>query len=101
MLNISRDSVSNILKQRNVPIKWDIHEFGKRNQELYGKKCIALDKTTKSPIKTFASLREAARYIIELGLSKDKEPGIKTHIHNVCEGKRKTAYGFIWKYLDS
>lgn len=26
--------------------------------------------------------------------------GIGVHISDVCKGKRKTAYGYIWKYAD-
>ena len=101
MLNISIDSVSHILKQNDIPIELNVTRLNELNRKLYGKKCIALDKNTMLPIKTFASLREAARYVIEMKISSDRETGIKSHIHQVCENKRKSAYGFIWKYLDS
>ncbi len=42
-------------------------------------------------LATYSSLREAAKAI-----GKD---GGASHINHVCQGKRKTAYGFIWKYV--
>lgn len=44
-------------------------------------------------IQVFPSANKAAE-----GLGKDKNAG--RNIRLVCEGKRKTAYGFGWKYLD-
>lgn len=44
-------------------------------------------------IKTFLSAKEAIRE----GLHKTDGD---SHIRDVCKGKRKTAYGYIWKYAD-
>ena len=50
-------------------------------------------------IKTFPSIKNAA---IELGILKSpKDRGCTSHISDVCKNKRKTAYGYIWKYADS
>ena len=42
-------------------------------------------------IATFSSITEA-------GLAMGTNNG--THISDVCKGKRKTAYGYKWKYLE-
>lgn len=42
-------------------------------------------------IKTFPSLSAAAREINTKGIS---------HISDVCKGKRKTAYGYKWKFAE-
>ena len=40
-------------------------------------------------IQSFPSAHEAARYINKKGVS---------HITDACKGKRKTAYGYIWRF---
>ena len=48
---------------------------------------------------SFNSLSEAANYLAEQNLcSKKSMSGVRGHISSVCKGKRKTAYGFVWKY---
>lgn len=49
---------------------------------------------TKSgePVREFVSMSEAARV---MGVSS------ASSIHGCCNGSRKTAYGFIWKYKDA
>ena len=42
-------------------------------------------------IKRFSSIREAARYV-------NKPKNGDSSIIYACQGKNKTAYGFIWKY---
>ena len=91
-LDIHPKTVSNILHSRNIKIKPSYK--------------ILLEKTGKPVdqysldgeyIQTFPSLMEAAK---ELGKIPDKKThrGATGHIADVCCGKRKTAYGYIWKY---
>ncbi len=47
-------------------------------------------------IKTFISMQEASRYITENTDFKGKNKTSK--IKAVCDGERKTAYGFEWRY---
>ena len=42
-------------------------------------------------------MRDAARWLKENNLAKGEERGIASHISDVCSGKRKSAYKFIWK----
>ena len=53
-----------------------------------GKKCVQLD-LKGNILKTFNCVSEAARYIKKSN----------SHICNCCNGKRKTAYGYRWKYM--
>lgn len=53
--------------------------------------CYMIDQTTNEIIKEFASRAEAARF---LGLDMHKGA---VNIGRVCNGKRKTAYGYKWK----
>ena len=47
-------------------------------------------------IKTFISMQEASRYITETTDFKGKNKTSK--IKSVCDGERKTAFGFKWRY---
>jgi len=88
----SSDSVKNILRMNNIPFS---HSADKRNQRIYGKSVLMLKDN--EILRAFPSYREAAKYVIELGLSKDSIDGVSSKIGQVCAGKRKTAYGFSWR----
>ena len=89
-LNISSDSVSIILKNKHI-------------MTLPGKDVSA--KITSKPvnqfdlqgnyIQTFTSAKAAADSLNKITKT---SRGASSHIADVCKGKRKTAYGFIWKY---
>ena len=60
------------------------------NKNKYGKLVIMYNKDTEKPIKVFNSLKEAGLFL-----------GDKTyafHIGKAARGKRKTAYGYKWRY---
>lgn len=91
-LGISPDSVHNILVQKNIPIK-----SGQQiNREKLSKMVNMYDKQ-HNYIQTFPSMIEAARFLIDNGYSKCKLTTIRYHISEVCQGKRKSAAGFIWE----
>lgn len=94
LLGICPDSVDNILK---------IKDEQKRSStdiiiEKYAKQLNMLD-LNGSYLRTFASAYEAARYLIQNGLTNCKLTTIKTHIVEVCKGKRKSAASFKWSYV--
>ncbi len=68
----------------------------KRARDLYGKKCQGVKNDV---IIEFNTMMDAARFIKEQNLSIDSISGIQTHIGQVCNGKRRTAYGFKWKFI--
>lgn len=86
-------TVSKCLQARGIDTSKDLE---KRNRDLYGKKCQGIKGDI---IIEFDSMMDAARYIIDQKLSVDTLGGIQTHIGQVCNGKRKTAYGYKWKYI--
>ena len=50
-------------------------------------------------IKSFSSSMEAARFIRPNASREDKNlTGVASHIMDVCKGKRKSAYGYFWKF---
>lgn len=62
-----------------------------------GKRTIMMD-TEGITLKTFVCLRDAGRYLVEVLRKTDSYRAANTHIAEACKGKRKTAYGYHWKY---
>ena len=94
LLNVDVNSIRNILRNYNIPIK-SSPELAK---ETFSKSIIMFSKNDEE-LQVFASLSDAARFIIKEGKSTDSIKGVVTHIGNVAKGKRQTAYGYKWKYL--
>ena len=61
----------------------------RRGRENIEKGIIMIDKDTEEEIKIFPSIQKAYDF---LGKSHSG------HIASVCNGKRKTAYGYKWRY---
>ena len=76
-------------------------EITKRGVQSISKKVLMLDKNNQV-LNTFNSIREAARYLIDI-LNKPSrlEGGYSTHISEVCRGIRKTCLGYKWQYLNN
>lgn len=53
----------------------------------------------ETEVGVFISAREAFRFLREIGITDARSDG-GTHINAVCNGRRKAAYGFKWKYLN-
>lgn len=94
LMNIHRDSVTNILKARKIPIK----SSQMINREQNGKIVQMFDKKTGIFIQSFSTTADAARWLIDNNYTNCKYTTIRYHISEVCAGKRKSAAGFIWKY---
>ena len=77
----SNDSVIKILKNRGLTTQ----DFIKNSCKTVA----MLDKNTEEILKIFPSAREASKFL-------NKTP---QHIRDVCLGKRKSAYGYKWRYL--
>lgn len=50
-------------------------------------------------IQTFSSVLEAAEFIKQSQNKECNKTGISVHIRQVANGKRKTAYGYKWKFV--
>ena len=92
--NCSVDGVTLVLESRKVKINWR-----NRAGEKTSKKVIMVDKDTDIELLTFPSQIEAMRYLIREGYTTTKSASsASSKISLVARGKRKTAYGFKWKY---
>ena len=96
ILNIHIDSVYKILKSNNIERK-SSQEISK---ECSSKPVYMLNKKDLRILKVFASMKEAAKYIQEQTNNNTDLRGMASHIREVCQGKRKTAYGYSWKFLN-
>ena len=96
LMNINRDSVAKVLKLRNIQIKTSGQVLSEKN----GKMVQMFDKKTKTFIRTFPTMMDAAKWLIDNNYTNCKNTTIRYHISEVCQGKRKSAAGFIWKYYN-
>jgi predicted transcriptional regulator len=95
ILGISPDSVSSILKQNNIPIL--------TSQEINAKKyskIVNMYDLQDNFLRSFSSISEAGRYLIDNNLTGCKHSTIRQHIAEVCMGRRITAAKFKWRYGD-
>lgn len=96
LCHCSADSVRKILKERKMEIISSTEISRRKNSKIINQ--FSLDGEF---IQSFKSLSDAARYIQSLKPeSRTGIGGIRTHISEVARAKRKTAYGFIWKYSE-
>lgn len=64
-------------------------EIISKGYAFQGKAVAKIDKNTNEILEVFSTSGEAGRSIGKTG----------QHIREVCKGKRKTAYGYKWKYI--
>ena len=90
-LNISTDSVHDILVANNIFVK-------SSGQIAQSKAYPILMIKDNQIIKRFNSSQDAAVYCIKNGLSKATVVHAQASILRVCYGGRKTAFGYVWQY---
>lgn len=91
-LGIHPDTVGYILKARNEKILSPSEVV----QKATGKIVNQYDLNGNF-IQSFPSVKAAAE---SLGKVTSTSNGATSHISDVCRGKRKTAYGYKWKFAD-
>ena len=95
ILNIDDHYCSDILKNHQIEVLSNSQVI----KNKYGVSVGMFDKETQVLLQTFSSYTEAGQWLINNGLSNCKESTIRTHISEVCNEKRKSAAGYIWKKL--
>ena len=87
-LNISADSVHNILTARSVPINYT---FNGKTVNMYDK--------NGDFIQSFATLSDAAHYLIDNEIARGKFTTVRYHISLAARSnKEKVRYGFRWNH---
>lgn len=79
--NINLKKVDNELKQEMISSKVKVAQYSLKNEY----------------IQSFDSYAAAARWLFEQGIIKQISGGVRTHIGEVCNGTRKSAYKYIWR----
>ena len=92
--NCSVDSVRNIVNIYRDNVNW----YERTNNSLKEKMIqSSVSVMCIEENKVFSSTMSACKWLMEKG--KKKNVNGRTHISAVCKGKRKTAYGYHWKYV--
>ena len=86
MTNYDCATITKALELQGVSRK----ERLKRGRQVIEKSVVMIDKDTEEDIRIFPSINKAYQFLNK------QQSG---HIASVCNGKRKTAYGYKWKYL--
>lgn len=84
------DVVSFVAKKYNI-------EHNPRNNFIEKSKQVAQYDKKGNYIQSFPSYSAAAQWLEANGYASGRLGGVRTHIGEVCKGKRKSAYKFIWK----
>ena len=96
-MDCSIDSVKTIVEQYRDNVDWTKRylssEKSKHGLLSEPKKVLCIEENKK-----FESTSAAERWLIENKRTPAKKS--RSHISAVCKGKRKTAYGYHWKYLE-
>lgn len=86
--------ISRLLKQAGVQVV--------TSQEISRKKLsksiTQYTKDTHEALQTFNSTVDAAQWCYENKKCSILYSGVRSHIAEVANGKRKSAYGYVWKY---
>lgn len=89
------DIVSQVAKNYNI----NLALYAQNRQKEKLSKMVAQYDKNMNYIQTFNSVADAARWLCECGIIPTLSSGVRTHIAEVCNGKRKTAYKSVWKYI--
>ena len=90
----SPDLVRQIAKKYNLSVKNKGQELMKENRS----KAVSAFTKDGQYVKSFSSTAEGAIWCFETGKSASAASGVRGHIAEVANGKRKTAYGYVWKW---
>ena len=85
-LEICTDTVQSILYDHGITPE----EIKERGHQMISKEIVQIDPDTDEILNIFPSIAKACEH-----LGKQSSG----HFAAVCQGKRKTIYGFKWKYL--
>ena len=93
---VSADGVTEVLIAQHVPIKKSSDVIRDKLQKRVG----MYNKKTGAFVKSFDSVMSACQYLVDNNhTSSTRANDISSHVALACSGKRKSAYGFCWKYL--
>ena len=90
IVGCSKDVVYIVAKEYNIKIK--------NKGSFHGKKVAAYTKQGIF-VDCFDTVQLAGEWCVKNGYCAHMNSGVRSHISEVANGRRKSAYGFIWKYI--
>lgn len=89
-----KDVIYKVAKMANIDLL-----SKERRREIAKEKGVKVNQYTLNGefIQTFYSYADAARWLIENGKTSSSGGCVRSHIGEVCNGTRKTAYKYIWR----
>lgn len=89
----STDLVSIVAKEYHI-------ETFNKGQESFIERRRVINQYNKQEqfIQQFNSIQQAAEWLMQQHIITTISSGVRGHICDVANGKRKSAYGYIWKY---
>lgn len=94
LFNCSPDTVYTVAQEYNIETKHIGKEININPKKIVSQ----YDKKNNQYIQTFESVRCAVEWLKQNNIIPTINSGVSEHIAEVANGKRKTAYGYIWKY---
>lgn len=91
-MGISQDTVSIVLKNNNIERLTSSESAARATGKVINQYSL-----NDEYIQSFSSAKAAAE---SLGKITSTSNGASSHISDVCRGKRKTAYGYKWKFSE-
>ena len=94
------DIVLDLAKLNNIKVRnasWD----GIVNSSVREKKRVIAYTKDGNKVAEFVSVSEAAKWCVENGFAATLSSGVRSHIAEAANSKRRTAYKHIWKYVSS
>lgn len=89
------DIVYQVAKTYSIPVKNKGSELLKIQTS---KEVLQYSKENNEFIQSFPSTADAAKWLFENHKCAALTSGVRAHISENANGKRKSAYGYIWKY---
>ena len=90
----SVDLIYNIAKNANI----QCYNIG-QEKNINQKKMIAQFDKNEKFIQNFNSVADAAKWCFENNFCKTLNSGVRSHIAECANSKRKSAYNYLWKYI--
>lgn len=93
LVGCCRDTVYHVAKMAGIVLESNNALKQEMKQKSIRVAQYAMDGTY---IQTFDSYADAARWLLDNGYISKISGGVRSHIGDVCNGKRKSAYKFVW-----
>lgn len=94
IIGCSVDTVYIVAKEFDIVVKSKGQNNVNTKKQIY-----QYNKKTKEYLQSFNSIQQAAEWLYSQQIIKTLNSGVRSHISEVAQGKRKSAYGYIWKYI--